>query len=470
MSTKQKNARLAVLAMGGKASPAALAATEAYTFVIAKIKQKNGLNFKLIDAVDIDWADFDWASVNLPTYTLPIATDKALGGVKIGANISKADDGTISVTADNVKAALGFTPADSALFPEGKVNADTLAGKAATDYALKTDVNNALNGLDWKNNVADAAALKAIAKPTEGMTVSLADTNAIYRFDAQNTATADADDASVLVATDKTAGAWLRIGSTVYSPATAQADGLMSKNDKAKLDAFATADQYAKKTDIKTYTAGNNIQISDTNEIGVTPGVYAPAADLANKVDKVDGKGLSTNDFTNDYKTKLDSLGKIAAIVFAGIDVGSNATVNIADLNVPDGYTIGLSTKVIDNQGGQYDVTKINDDGETVVVGPVGLQLALKNAVDGKVDKVAGKGLSTNDYDNTAKTKVDGLANIKTVGDGLALDEDGNLTATAQTPDLSAYQTTAQADAKYATKADVEIVSEDFIKSLFASA
>ena len=28
---------------------------------------------------------------------------------------------------------------------------------------------------------------------------------------------------------------------------------------------------------------------------------------IANKVDKVDGKGLSTNDFTNEYKAKVDS-------------------------------------------------------------------------------------------------------------------------------------------------------------------
>ncbi len=31
-------------------------------------------------------------------------------------------------------------------------------------------------------------------------------------------------------------------------------------------------------------------------------------AHLGNKVDKVDGKGLSTNDFTNEDKEKLDSL------------------------------------------------------------------------------------------------------------------------------------------------------------------
>ena len=31
---------------------------------------------------------------------------------------------------------------------------------------------------------------------------------------------------------------------------------------------------------------------------------------LANKVDKVEGKGLSTNDFTKDYKSKLDALNQ----------------------------------------------------------------------------------------------------------------------------------------------------------------
>ena len=34
----------------------------------------------------------------------------------------------------------------------------------------------------------------------------------------------------------------------------------------------------------------------------------AKASDLTNKVDKVTGKGLSKNDFTDDYKAKLDNL------------------------------------------------------------------------------------------------------------------------------------------------------------------
>lgn len=41
---------------------------------------------------------------------------------------------------------------------------------------------------------------------------------------------------------------------------------------------------------------------------------------LSNKVDKVSGKGLSTNDFTNAYKTKIDNMDTHEAITNAEID------------------------------------------------------------------------------------------------------------------------------------------------------
>lgn len=59
-----------------------------------------------------------------------------------------------------------------------------------------------------------------------------------------------------------------------------------------------------------------------------------------------------------------------------------------------------------------------------------------RTALDGKVDKVDGKGLSTNDFTNDLKTKLDGIAAgaevnyIKSVGDNLAVDTDGKLTVT----------------------------------------
>ena len=71
---------------------------------------------------------------------------------------------------------------------------------------------------------------------------------------------------------------------------------------------------------------------------------------IGKKVDKVDGKGLSTNDFTTDEKVKLGNLTN-------------------------------------------YDDTE------------------LKGLINNKVDKVTGKGLSTNDYTTSEKNKLAGLSN-----------------------------------------------------------
>lgn len=69
-------------------------------------------------------------------------------------------------------------------------------------------------------------------------------------------------------------------------------------------------------------------------------------AKLGSKVDKVDGKSLSTNDFTNEYKNKLDNLEENISV---------------------------------------------------------------------KVDKVSGKGLSTNDFTDADKTKLNSSTSIQLI-------------------------------------------------------
>lgn len=72
--------------------------------------------------------------------------------------------------------------------------------------------------------------------------------------------------------------------------------------------------------------ANSSDVLKKTNTTGFTPtGDYNPATkkyvdDKANtKVDKISGKGLSTNDFTSAYKTKLDNLDtNLAAKVING--------------------------------------------------------------------------------------------------------------------------------------------------------
>jgi hypothetical protein len=63
----------------------------------------------LMSAADKKKLDGVATGANNYTYTLPAATSSALGGVKVGSNISNSS-GTISLTKSNVTSALGYTP------------------------------------------------------------------------------------------------------------------------------------------------------------------------------------------------------------------------------------------------------------------------------------------------------------------------------------------------------------------------
>lgn len=95
---------------------------------------------------------------------------------------------------------------------------------------------------------------------------------------------------------------------------------------------------------------------------------------LNNKVDKVSGKDLSTNDFTDAYKQQIDD-NKTA------IDTlnGDSSVVGSVDSKVATAYSNATS----------YTDTECAK----------------------KVDKVSGKGLSTNDFTDELKTKLDNLEN-----------------------------------------------------------
>ena len=148
---------------------------------------------------------------------------------------------------------------------------------------------------------------------------------------------------------------------------------------------------------------------------------------LNNKVDKVQGKGLSTNDFTNAYKTKLDGLNN-----YDDTTVKQDITELQTDVSALE-TTVGNHTKSIETN--TTDITTLKGSVQT-------LQTNLGN----KVDKVTGKGLSTNDYTTTEKNKLAGieanannytlpkasgtvLGGIK-IGKNLNIDENGVVSAT----------------------------------------
>lgn len=77
-------------------------------------------------------------------------------------------------------------------------------------------------------------------------------------------------------------------------------------------------------------TADITVSISDTNEITATlsQDVQAQLASIANKVDKVEGKGLSTNDYTTADKNKLANLHETKFFISEKLE-GANGTVTL---------------------------------------------------------------------------------------------------------------------------------------------
>lgn len=112
----------------------------------------------------------------------------------------------------------------------------------------------------------------------------------------------------------------------------------------------------------KTYT----LQICATHSMNPTYTTSGWVCLEDSKVDKVSGKGLSTNDYTTTEKNKL-----------AGIETGANKT-------TVDTALSSTSTNPVQNK-------------------------VINTALGNKVDKVSGKGLSTNDYTTTEKNKLGSL-------------------------------------------------------------
>ena len=109
-------------------------------------------------------------------------------------------------------------------------------------------------------------------------------------------------------------------------------------------------------------------------------------ARLGEKVDKTDGMGLSTNDYTTTEKNKL-----------ANIEEGATRTV--VDSALSSTSTNPVQNKVIDNA-----ISNLN-----TLVGDASVASQISTAVASKVDKVDGKGLSTNDYTTDEKNKLAGI-------------------------------------------------------------
>lgn len=161
---------------------------------------------------------------------------------------------------------------------------------------------------------------------------------------------------------------------------------------------------------------------------------------LAGKVDKVANKGLTSNDFSDADKLKLDGIQ-------AGAQVNINADWNASSgaakiLNKPD-----LSDYVLTSQ----------------------MDVAISIATANKVDKEAGKGLSTNDYSNADKAKLAGIAQgaeVNVLADWNAVAGDALI---LNKPNLSIYITRDEVESMIGGISSIEYVPVDSLPTASSS-
>ena len=196
---------------------------------------------------------------------------------------------------------------------------------------------------------------------------------------------------------------------------------------------------------------------------------------INNKVDKEEGKVLSSNDFTDEQKEKLHNLVEILSIgdnltlsedgrLDAGFSISfdpsldkesTNAVQNkaistkIEELEKTDAETKdAVASNTSEIKKNRTDIDKNTSDIESFQ----STTEALTSELNNKVDKEEGKSLSSNDYTDTDQTKLNSLASIYKIGKNLSLD--GN-TLNADDQRITLEETTGESHSAGMTQAAI---------------
>lgn len=248
-------------------------------------------------ADSVDWGDIESKP---PTFTPPIASETVLGGIKVGNNLSIDVDGVLSASDNPV----------SYLVKQEKFT--------ATEGQTTFNLNNgqyrlglgALSIYLYGSKLSNDGFIETSETSFELKTgLNLGDI-----VIAEYVQLIDVDPYPIH------ANEHLSNGGDPIPLATTSKEGLMSSSDKSKLNSSYTSSQVDSviSTAINDLINGAPGALDTLNELsqalGDDPNFAATITnELANKVDKVSGKGLSANDFTDILLSKLN-----------GIDTGAN--------------------------------------------------------------------------------------------------------------------------------------------------
>lgn len=159
------------------------------------------------------------------------------------------------------------------------------------------------------------------------------------------------------------------------------------------------------------------------------------SAALVDYVKKVEGKGLSTNDFTNELKKKLEgitpydpseleaeidklekALNTLVSSNFSNAIESFNEIVaflqNVSDKETLSEIIAGVNAYIAEVEGKiPTKTSELKNDSGFITEHQDISNLATKEELKNKVDKVSGKQLSTEDFTSVLKAKLEGLNN-----------------------------------------------------------
>lgn len=338
-----------------------------------------------------------------------------------GAQLTKGEDGNLKWVKPDTTTVEGLSTAVKSL-QTTVGNSDSGLVKDVND--LKTAVGGADSGLvkdvaDLKTSVADNTTNIAknagdIATNTGNITNNANEIAAVKQNLADNYDTSTEVDQKIAA---KISSTYKAAGSVAFAALPTLAAAIEG-NVYNISNEFTTTDDFVEAAGTK-YPAGTNIvciKVGEAYKWDVLAGFvdlsayetaeaagakYATKTELtdglAGKVSVVEGKGLSTEDYTSEEKAKL-----------AGIAAG--AQVNVIDA-VSEEFEVSAEGKVLSVKG--IASSKIT---------------GLDTSLEGKVDKVEGSSL----VPDGDITKLQGLANIKSVASGeLQISETGELGVSA---------------------------------------
>lgn len=276
---------------------------------------------------------------------------------------------------------------------------------------------------------------------------------------------------------------------TTYAVATTSANGLMSASDKTKLNGIDTG---AEVNVIETVKVNGTAQTVSGKAVDIT--VPTKTSSLTNDsgyITSDDVPVTSVNGDTGDIETT-----RTASIQFNSTAALAEGTTGISDMTAAEivqdyahhfaihAYVFGAGkgeiaalplskrnygTNVVTFAGTYYDededctyFMEISVNGTVATVTSyfkVADETAVGDKLDNKVDKVSGKGLSTNDYTTAEKTKLSGIA----TGAQVNVIESIKVNGTAQTISSKAVNITVPTkvsqltnDSSYATQTYVD--------------